>query len=68
MANLASRLRERKGRSEMMGRMMEETREFATAVKEAARLGCELVWFIHVFFVIEMYIHQSDGYFEHVVA
>ena len=48
MANLASRLRERKGRSEIMGRMMEETREFATAVKAAARLGCELVWLMWI--------------------
>jgi phosphoribosyl-ATP pyrophosphohydrolase len=38
MANLESRLRERKGKREIIGRIMEETREFAQAVKEAARL------------------------------
>jgi hypothetical protein len=38
MANLASRLREMKGRREIMGRIIEDTREFAQAVKEAARL------------------------------
>jgi hypothetical protein len=38
MANLASRLRDRKGRSEITGRMMSDTRAFAQAVKEAARL------------------------------
>lgn len=54
MANLASRLRERKGRSEIMGRMMEETREFATAVKDAARLSRVLVWCIYVYNVMEV--------------
>ena len=38
MANFSSRLRERKGRSETIGRIMSVTREFAQAVKEAARL------------------------------
>ena len=38
MANLESRLREMKGSREIMGSIMEETREFAQAVKEAARL------------------------------
>jgi hypothetical protein len=42
MANLESRLRERKGRSEIIGRIIEETSEFAQAVKEAARLVCVL--------------------------
>lgn len=41
MANFSSRLRERNGRSEIMGRMMSETRELAQAVKEAARLEGE---------------------------
>jgi NTP pyrophosphatase (non-canonical NTP hydrolase) len=40
MANFSSRLRERKGSNEMMGRIMSETRELAHAVKEAARLVC----------------------------
>jgi hypothetical protein len=39
MANFSSRLRERKGRREISGRIMSETRELAHAVKEAARLG-----------------------------
>ena len=38
MANFESRLREMKGSREIKGSIMEETREFAQAVKEAARL------------------------------
>jgi hypothetical protein len=39
MANFSSRLRERKGRREMIGRIMSETSELAQEVKAAARLG-----------------------------
>jgi hypothetical protein len=38
MANFSSRLRERKGKREMMGRMMSETSELAQEVNAAARL------------------------------
>jgi hypothetical protein len=38
MRNFSSMLRERKGRRETMGRMMSETRELATEVKEEAKL------------------------------
>jgi hypothetical protein len=38
MANFSSRLRERKGRRDMIGRMMSETRELAQEVNAAARL------------------------------
>lgn len=38
MANFSSRLRDRKGRRLMMGRMISETRELAQDVKAAARL------------------------------
>jgi hypothetical protein len=38
MANFSSRLRERKGRREIKGRIMSETSELAHEVKAAARL------------------------------
>jgi hypothetical protein len=38
MANFSSRLRERKGRRDMTGRIMSLTREFAQAENAAARL------------------------------
>jgi hypothetical protein len=38
MANFSSRLRDRKGRREMMGKIMSETSELAHDVKAAARL------------------------------
>lgn len=39
IANFSSRLRERKGSRDMMGRIMSDTRESAQDVKAAARLG-----------------------------
>ena len=38
MANFSSRFLDRKGRREIRGRMMSETREFAQEVNAAARL------------------------------
>jgi hypothetical protein len=38
VANFSGRLRERKGRREIMGRIMSVTSELAQAVKAAARL------------------------------
>jgi hypothetical protein len=38
VANFSGRLRARKGRREIMGRMMSDTRELAQAVKAAAKL------------------------------
>jgi hypothetical protein len=68
MANLESRLRERKGRREIIGRIIEETSEFAQAVKEAARL--EDGWLVQCIWVAccRSVVHQSYSYFEHVVA
>lgn len=40
MANFSGRLRERKGRREIIGRRMSVTRELAQALNAAARLVC----------------------------
>lgn len=67
IANFSSRLRARKGSSEMMGRMMSETSELAQAVKAAARLYYALALLSDLKKEL-VNLHQSNSYLKHVIA
>jgi hypothetical protein len=58
-----------KGRREMMGRMMSETMEVATAVNADAKLLSSHVSFLASSFEsICLYAHQTNCDFEHIVS